>query len=90
MKKLNLIGSGAVLLLCLVAGSNSPVWSAIIPVGPVDWTGSRTTPNASGVVANEVVEDDWTNDEDGFQISWTITEDTVYHYTYQLKNKNGC
>ena len=62
----------------------SPVWSDIIPVGSGDWTGSRTTPDGSGVNANNVdvtdqAPDDWTNTEGGFKISWSITQDTLYH-----------
>jgi hypothetical protein len=78
------------LLLSLGILIHSPSWGGSIPVAAGDWSGSRATPNGSGVAASEVVEDDWTNDEDGFQFSWTVTKDSVYHYAYQLKNKNGC
>lgn len=67
----------SVLLLPLTASAG------LIAVTPTDFTGSRSTPNASGVVGAG----SWSDTNGGFLISWDITSISGgYHYSYTISN----
>ena len=71
----------AALLLLPLAASADP-----IAVTPTYFTGSRSTPNASGVVGAG----SWSDTNGGFLISWDITSISGgYHYSYTISNANG-
>jgi hypothetical protein len=68
-------------IVCLATASSS---SAMVFVNQSQWTGSRSTPSTSGVVAGG----DWATT--GIKISWTITFDgSVYTYVYTLSDDDG-
>jgi hypothetical protein len=75
--------------LVLILGLAASVWADMIPVPETAWTGSRSTPDASGVVAY----DGWTSTYDGFKISWEITlsGNALYpfSYSYALTDLDG-
>jgi hypothetical protein len=76
---IGLLAVAAVLLLPLAASA--------VTVAPGDWTGSRSTPDTSGVVAA----DGWTAANGGFIISWNITQsqDLTFHYSYTFTNASN-
>jgi hypothetical protein len=83
MKKVLLIS------LVLVLGLAFSVWADMIPVPESAWTGSRSTPEGSGVLAY----DGWTSANGGFKISWEITftpaEEFPFSYVYTLTALDG-
>lgn len=65
-----------------------PVSADPIFVEGDDLSGSRTTPDASGVVAN----DGWVDDQGGFKIVWDIdpsSDESYWNYSYTLSDKDG-
>jgi hypothetical protein len=76
-----------ILLMLFVA-----VWTPVevladsLPVDPGNFTGTRTSPPANGVMSF----DSWTAAEGGFRISWNISfSGGLWHYTYTLTNLDG-
>lgn len=60
--------------------------AAPILVQPGDFTGSRSTPPASGIYAA----DGWTDNQGGFRIAWEISFDgNVWKYKYTFTDKDG-
>jgi len=75
-----LLAMAAVLLVPLAAQAD------LIPVSAADFTGSRSTPDASGVVAA----DGWTAANGGFKVTWAITQEgPTFHYSYTFSNADG-
>ena len=80
----------ALVALGLLALQPLAAHADMVPVGPADLTGSRSTPDASGIVAA----DGWTDANGGFKISWTIVDpqDSLsghWEYSYTLSNADG-
>jgi hypothetical protein len=77
--------SHLLLLLVLLIAVNTAF--AGIPVQPLDYTGSRTTPAGSGVSSTG----GYTEANGGLMIAWNISfgMDGFWHYTYTITNKNG-
>lgn len=74
----------AVLLLVLLLAINTAF--AGIPVQPADYTGSRTTPPASGVSSTN----GYLEVNGGFRIAWSINFDgTFWNYTYTITDEDG-
>ena len=59
---------------------------AAIPVLPADYTGSRTTPESSGIGSTG----GYLEENGGFKIEWNISFDgTYWNYSYTLTNADG-
>ena len=62
-----------------------PIPPPPIPVDPVYWEASRSTPDTSGIIAA----DGWTQANGGFLITWTITSQSDHwEYTYTISNND--
>jgi len=83
----------ATLALGIVAFQSLSAYADFVPVPQLDpshpnddWTGLRSTPQGSGVIAA----DGWTDARGGFRISWTIVPEAGnLRYTYTISNADG-
>ena len=74
-----------VAVIVLVSVSASTLASVI--VDPAEYTGSRSTPPASGVVGY----DGWSESQGGLKVEWTITQEPsgLWSYTYTFSDENA-
>src|SRR5688572_27299452 len=76
--------SSVIAFIATMAGMASSA-SAMVFVNQSQWTGSRSTPAASGITATG---GDWP--ATGLKLSWNITYDgSVYTYVYTLTDDDG-
>lgn len=82
---------GIALLVVLLAPSVG--LAVLVPVGPADLTGSRSTPDASGIVAFGASIGTgicWSHPNGGFKILWNISQTGLnWDYSYTVSNASG-